>query len=51
MSRGTAVEIGRYTEPGTNFWGVDKEPNSPFFYGSDRNGGLYVFKEQGSGSG
>jgi hypothetical protein len=34
-----------------NFWGVDKEPNSPWVYGSDRNGGLYVFKEQGSGSG
>ena len=45
------VEVGRYTEPGTNFWGVYKETNSPFFYGSDRNGGLYVFKEQGSGSG
>jgi hypothetical protein len=45
------VEIGRYTEPGTDFWGVYKETNSPFFYGSDRNGGLYVFKEQGSGSG
>ena len=45
------VEVGRYTESGTDFWGVYKEPNSPFFYGSDRNGGLYVFKEQGSGSG
>lgn len=45
------VEVGRYTESGTNFWGVYKETNSPFFYGSDRNGGLYVFKEQGSGSG
>jgi len=45
------VEIGRYTEAGTDFWGVYKEKNSPFFYGSDRNGGLYVFKEQGSGSG
>ncbi|UCH25858.1 MAG: hypothetical protein JSV66_18350 [Trueperaceae bacterium] len=45
------VEVGRYTEPGTDFWGIYKEPNSPFFYGSDRNGGLYIFKEQGSGSG
>ena len=45
------VEVGRYTEPGTDFWGVYKETNSPFFYGSDRNGGLYIFKEQGSGSG
>ena len=23
----------------------------PFIYGSDRNGGLYVFKEKGSGCG
>ncbi len=45
------VEIGRYTEEGTDFWGVYKEAKSPFFYGSDRNGGLYVFKEQGAGSG
>jgi hypothetical protein len=34
-----------------DFWGVYKEPNSPWIYGSDRNGGLYIFKEQGSGSG
>jgi hypothetical protein len=34
-----------------DFWGVGKEPNSPWVYGSDRNGGLYVFHEQGSGSG
>ena len=45
------VETARYIEPGTDYWGVDKEKNSPFFYGSDRNGGLDVFKEQGSGSG
>ena len=45
------VEVGRYTEEGTDFWGVYKVTNSPFFYGSDRNGGLYVFKEQGAGSG
>jgi hypothetical protein len=34
-----------------DFWGVYKEPNSPWIYGSDRNGGLFVFREQGSGSG
>ncbi|HEX6208164.1 MAG TPA: PA domain-containing protein [Actinomycetota bacterium] len=34
-----------------DFWGVYKERRSPWIYGSDRNGGLYVFKEQGSGSG
>ncbi len=34
-----------------DFWGVWKEPNQPWIYGSDRNGGLYVFREQGSGSG
>lgn len=33
-----------------DFWGVYKETNSPWIYGSDRNGGLYVFKELGSGS-
>ena len=33
-----------------DFWGVDKEPRRPWIYGSDRNGGLYVFKEQGAGS-
>ena len=33
-----------------DFWGVGKEPAMPWIYGSDRNGGLYVFKEQGSGS-
>ncbi len=51
------VEVGRFLNNSTNggmpndFWGVYKVPGSPFFYGSDRNGGLYVFKEQGSGSG
>jgi hypothetical protein len=34
-----------------DFWGVYKEPNAPWIYGSDRNGGLYIFREQGSGSG
>jgi hypothetical protein len=32
-----------------DFWGVDKETDKPWIYGSDRNGGLYVFTEQGSG--
>ncbi len=51
------VEVGRFLDASTNgglpndFWGVYKEPNQPWIYGSDRNGGLYVFKEQGSGSG
>ena len=51
------VEVGRFLDASSNggepndFWGVYKVPNDPFFYGSDRNGGLYAFKEQGSGSG
>lgn len=51
------VEVGRFLDPSTNggmpndFWGVYKEENSPFFYGADRNGGLYIFKLKGSGSG
>ena len=45
------VEIGRYTKPGEVYWGVYKETNSPWLYGSDRNGGLRVFKEYGAGSG
>jgi len=44
------VEIGRYTMPGEVYWGVYKETNSPWLYGSDRNGGLRVFKEYGAGS-
>ena len=51
-------EVARYLDrSGPNagmandFWGVYKVPGSPFIYGSDRNGGLYVFKEKGSGSG
>lgn len=32
-----------------DFWGVWKEPGKPWIYGSDRNGGLYVFKLKGSG--
>ena len=34
-----------------DFWGVYKVPKEPWIYGSDRNGGLYVFKQQGAGSG
>lgn len=34
-----------------DFWGVYKVPEQPWIYGADRNGGLYVFKELGSGSG
>ena len=54
------VEVARYTESGLEFeaanggiqdvWGIDKEPNQPWLYASDRNGGLYVLKEFGSGS-
>ncbi|MBW3605986.1 MAG: hypothetical protein KY460_14005 [Actinobacteria bacterium] len=33
-----------------DFWGVYKVENQPFVYGSDRNGGLYVFKLTGKGS-
>lgn len=34
-----------------DFWGVDKIPGEPWIYGSDRNGGLYIFKEKGTGPG
>jgi hypothetical protein len=30
-----------------DFWGVWKEPRRPWIYGSDRNGGLYVFRLRG----
>jgi hypothetical protein len=33
-----------------DFWGVGKEGRKPWIYGSDRNGGLYIFKERGRGS-
>ncbi|MFV1999410.1 MAG: LVIVD repeat-containing protein, partial [Acidimicrobiia bacterium] len=45
--------VGYFLDSTTNdglpneFWGVYKEPNSPYIYGSDRNGGLYVLKEAG----
>lgn len=55
------VEVARYHETGPEFearnggiqdiWGIYKEPRRPFVYASDRNGGLYVMKLRGSGSG
>ncbi len=44
------VEVGRYSD-GNNFWGIYKTPNSPWIFGSDRNLGLIIIKELGSGSG
>jgi hypothetical protein len=54
------VETARYHRAGTEFeisnggiqdvWGIYKVENSPWIYASDRNGGLYVFKEYGAGS-
>jgi hypothetical protein len=44
------VEVARYTASGENYWGVYKVPDEPWIYGSDRNGGLAIFKEYGSGS-
>jgi hypothetical protein len=34
-----------------DFWGVGKEEGKPWIYGSDRNGGLYVFKEKSNRGG
>ncbi|MPZ00727.1 MAG: hypothetical protein GEU97_22675 [Actinophytocola sp.] len=56
------VEVARYFDNSAeflasnggqphDFWGVHKVDGEPWIYGSDRNGGLYVFKEQGKGSG
>lgn len=55
------VEVARYHEAGPefetrnggiqNFWGIYKVPDEPWLYASDRNGGLYILKEHGSGSG
>lgn len=54
-------EIARYHEAGAafearnggiqNFWGIYKVVEEPWIYASDRNGGLYILKEFGSGSG
>ncbi len=53
-------EVGRFHREGTEFeeenggiqdvWGIYKVPGQPWIYASDRNGGLYVLKEYGSGS-
>ena len=51
------AETARFLDNSTNdglandFWGVYKIPDDPFIFASDRNGGLYILKEQGSGSG
>ncbi|MEN8041270.1 MAG: PA domain-containing protein [Actinomycetota bacterium] len=51
------VETARFLDDSTNggesndFWGIYKVPDEPWIYGSDRNGGLYILKEQGKGSG
>jgi hypothetical protein len=50
------VEVARYDDDGsfgptgTDFWGVYKIPGEPWIYGSDRNGGLVVFKAYGDGT-
>lgn len=54
------VETARYNETGHEFemmnggiqdvWGIWKERGKPWLYASDRNGGLYVLKEYGSGT-
>ena len=54
------VETARYHRAGADFeaenggiqdiWGIYKQPNSPWVYASDRNGGLYILKEYGAGS-
>ena len=55
------VETARYHSAGSEFeatnggiqnvWGIYKVPGEPWLYASDRNGGLYVLKEFGAGSG
>jgi hypothetical protein len=54
------LETARFHREGPDFeaenggiqdvWGIYKIPNEPWIYASDRNGGLYVLKEFGSGS-
>lgn len=54
------VEIARFHEAGPEFeaenggiqdvWGIHKVTNLPWIFASDRNGGLYVLKELGSGT-
>lgn len=45
------VELARFSKPRSDFWGVYKTPGEPLIYGSDRNGGLWIFQELGSGFG
>jgi hypothetical protein len=45
------LEVARHTASGEDYWGVYKVPDEPWIYGSDRNGGLRIFKELGAGSG
>ena len=55
------VELARFRGHGAAFealndgiqdvWGIYKVAGEPYLYASDRNGGLYILKEQGSGSG
>lgn len=55
------VETARYSRTDAEFkdsnggpqdvWGIHKEPGQPWIYASDRNGGLYILKEYGAGSG
>ncbi len=54
------VETARWHREGADFeasnagiqdvWGIYKIENQPWIYASDRNGGLYILKEYGSGS-
>jgi hypothetical protein len=54
------VEVARWHQAGEaweeanggiqDVWGIYKEPRKPWIYASDRNGGLYVLQELGSGS-
>ncbi len=55
------VEIARWNPTGAEFeesnggiqdvWGIYKVENSPWIYASDGNGGLYILKLKGDGSG
>ena len=54
------VETARWNPTGEEFemqnggiqdvWGIGKERGKPWLYASDRNGGLYILKEFGSGT-
>jgi len=55
------VEVARYNPTGEEFeeqnagiqdvWGIYKERGRPWLYASDRNGGLYILKPLGGGTG